>query len=205
MNVCPGPSGHFHFFFLTQHCFVFFFFLFVCLFGSRGEHSDGHHQTESFDYIVASDVVFNEALFKPLIHTIVALSGFNTTLLLAHSARHKSEGQFFTFYLLLSSSFVFFFCCCCCFCYLHSYHIIIDDDQPSSLSLSLSLFFFKNFSLFLAAAFFKELSKYYIVTKLHRINVKVKKAKHPNDKLGTSKDIVLFHMKRRRYSIVSLS
>lgn len=48
--------------------------------------------TEAYDFIVAAEVVFSEPLFQPLIDTIVALSGFNTVLLLAYTERHRSEG-----------------------------------------------------------------------------------------------------------------
>jgi len=50
---------------------------------------------EPFDYIVATDVVYDEKLFESLIKTILALSRNDTTLLLAYKKRDKSEGLFF--------------------------------------------------------------------------------------------------------------
>jgi len=48
----------------------------------------------TYDYIVASDIVFDERLFNPLIDTCVALSGFNTSLLLAYTQRSENESTF---------------------------------------------------------------------------------------------------------------
>lgn len=71
---------------------------------------------ETYDIIVAAEVVYDERyvpwgissqaahddsfappsvlrLFEPLIETIVALSGFNTILLLAHTERRHNEGK----------------------------------------------------------------------------------------------------------------
>jgi len=90
----------------------------------RGENLSNINET--YDVIVAAEVVYDEQyaplqicrqlthvkftlassflrLFGPLIETIVALSGFNTILLLAHTERRSKEGK--ALFLWLFTSF----------------------------------------------------------------------------------------------------
>lgn len=92
---------------------------------------------QTFDFIVAADVVFNERLFEPLIQTIVALSHPHTTLLLAYTKRDRNEDEFF-----------------------------------------------------------QELSKYFDARTLHRVPSKLRNSK------VIHKEVVIFTMKRKRYSII---
>jgi predicted nicotinamide N-methyase len=148
--------------------------------------------TETYDVILAAEVVFDERLFKPLLETIVALSGFNTVLLLAYTERHRSEGVFFKqlgeFYTSTK---------------LHRIPSSLWRSAPSATAAAPSNIV--SFSALPLAT-----SSTYLTPQMLQKNVqresKVReeqKRKDPNG-LTQSKDIVIFNMKRNRYSVVSL-
>lgn len=141
--------------------------------------------TETYDFIVAAEVVFDERLFKPLLETIVALSGFNTVLLLAYTERHRSEGVFFKQLGEFYSSTK-----------LHrvpwSGPAYTPTPPPSSSNIV-------SFSALPRAT-----SSTYLAPQMLQKNVVHQQKRKDASGLEQTRDIVIFNMKRKRYSVVSL-
>jgi len=157
-----------------------------------GENLD--QVNETFDFIIAAEVVFSEPLFQPLLDTIVAYSGFNTVLLLAHSEHHHpTDGIFFK---KLSE-------------YYQSVKLHRIPRGPSRSSSSVttpassSVVDLANLPAMTSSNYLQpQMLQKNIV---HRREDSQAKQTSPYNNLGQTKDIVIFNMKRKRYSVVSLS
>jgi hypothetical protein len=145
---------------------------------------------ETYDVIVAAEVVYDEQLFGPLIETIVALSGFNTILLLAHTERRSKEGIFFK---QLGEYFES--------TKLHRVSSPLSSPKPQAAASPSNI-------VSLASKPHISSSSYLTAQVLQRSIFQKESTIHSeqkkNNSLKQTNDIVIFNMKRKRYSNVSL-